>query len=512
MNSIYIYTILLILLIIIITSLIYLHYLKINITHNNLSVNSTNIDEGFTTNSIQYGNVIYAADSTQGITKNINNDRDELLELDMGAVFRITDIMLTGNISNKIIRISVFNSTTSKNNYININSGGSTITDKITLATSEGNTDLAFHNIKTVYNTELIGDRINIYFIEPPPKPTTTTTTTTEPSSKPTTTTTTTNDTFSDITTKIKVCGLLSTENITNNDLDILDRKASIINTASNIYVNNLNNLLTILPNDTLYKITLIEFKNDTYDNMPLNIYYTNNYTKERMVHTSTRKDGTFLVTAGFRKIYIYDKILLANKLYIEPVSDNNNTVVNSNITIKGYKANRTDVTAFKLQNNLTDIRGSINPDEICPGIDGLLHDQLSAETIIDSLEYQEKIKDEKVKLQSNKEALLHLLEQQEKINRVAALINKIEDLRSQRERETDALNAIRLTRQIDEANRLKEVLDARIKQNEANTFNINEVRLNIIKNVDANAPEEGVATVEGFNDTVPTDENMEFK
>ena len=297
--------------------------------------------------------------------------------------------------------------------------------------------------------------------------------------------------------------------------MDILDRRSSILNNDNTLYTNNLNNLLTILPDDTLYKITLIEFKDNKYDNMSLNIYYTNNYTKERMVHTSTRKDGTFLVTDGFRKIYIYDKILLANKFYIEAINNTTGTnmgVNNNDIIIKGYKANRTDVTAFKLQNNLTDIRGSINPDEICPGIDGLIHDQLSAETIIDSLEYQEKIKDEKVKLQSNKEALLHLLEQQEKINRVATLINKIEDLRSQRERETDALNAIRLTRQIDEANKLKEVLDARIKQNDANTFNINDVRLNIIKNVDVNTPEEGVATVEGFNDTIPTDENMEFK
>ena len=417
----------------------------------------------------------------------INNDNDTLLELELGGLYKITDIRLGEvfkSVKGKTIRISVFNTNTSKNNYINISPGNNTIIDKITA--KPGSHIFTQTNIKTIYNNELIGDKINIHCI---------------------------NGKFPDEM-PIKVCGILSTEKLSSRDLEYLDKDADILNSTKipTIYTDNIEDVTNIVSSDILYKITSIEFVDNSSDEKNISLYYGNNYTSERMIFKSDRPNGSFIVTDGFRKIFFYDNILLANKIHLDNEVQNNK-VKNHKIIIKGYKANKNDITAFKLQNGLTDIRGSINPDDVCPGIDGLINNQLSAETIIDSLEYQEKIKDEKIKLQSNKEALLHLLEQKEKIGKVEMMIDKIEDLRTKRERETDALNAIKLTKQIDEVNKLKEVLDARIEQNKKNTINLDNVRVNVIKKIDVNEEDNEVAEVEGFGNVhIPNEENMSFE
>lgn len=496
------------LLIVIIICVIYIGKNCINIdlteinNNNEISLNNNKdlIIENFNSNNNQHGNVIFAGkpESSTQIKKTSINNNDKIIEVELGGLYKITDIRLEGNpettkddndneieipdLKNKTIRCSVFNSSTSKNNYINVSPGGNTIIDKIT--TIPANETFTQSNVKTIYGNELIGDKINIYCIG------------------------------SDLSDKlwIKVCGILSTEKLSSKDLEYLDKDANILNSSSNsqtIYSSSSDSVISINSNDKLYKITSIEFNDSSSDEDNITLYYGNNYTSEIMIFKSDRPNGSFMVTNGYNKIFFYDNILLANKIYLK---DDNDNITTSNISIKGYKATKNDITTFKLQNGLTDIRGSINPDDICPGIDGLIHDQLSAETIVDSLEYQEKIKDEKIKLQSNKEALLHLLEQKEKIDKVGTMIDKIEDLRTKRERETDALNAIRLTKQIDEVNKLKEVLDARIEQNKKNTINLDNIRVNVIKNIDVNEEDNNVAEVEGFSNVlIPNEENMSF-
>lgn len=448
-----------------------------------MNAKDMNMIEEFNSGNNQNGNVIFVGNSissSQIKKTNINNNNDQIIEVDLRGFYKITDIRLDNELINKTIRISVFNSSTSKNNYISLSSGGSTIIDKIT-SVAGGDTFIQT-NIKTIYGNELIGDKINIYC---------------------------NGNIFADDM-WIKVCGIISTEKLTAKDLDFLNKDANILNSGmQTIYSNTIDNVTTINSNDKLYRITSIIFNDTEYDNDNITLYYSNNYTSERMIYKSDRPNGSFIVTNDFRTILFYDNILLANKIYLEVDSK---IISSEKIIIKGYMASNNDITAFKLQNALTDIRGSINPDDICPGIDGLINEQLSAETIIDSLEYQEKIKDEKVKLQSNKEALLHLLEQKEKIDKVGVMIDKIEDLRSKRERETDALNAIRLTKQIDEVNKLKEVLDARIEQNRKNTINLDNIRVNVIKNINLNDDDSNLAEVEGFdNITIPRDENMKL-
>jgi hypothetical protein len=131
------------------------------------------------------------------------------------------------------------------------------------------------------------------------------------------------------------------------------------------------------------------------------------------------------------------------------------------------------DITQFRLEYNLTDLRGSINPDYVCPNIQTLISKQLDAETIVDSMEYQDMINTEKVKLSSNKGNLLTLMKQDEDIKQLEAMIRKISEIQARRTQETDALAALQFTKQLNEVIKLRETLDKRIRNRDRNTLNI---------------------------------------
>lgn len=442
--------------------------------------------ESFTSPSSQNGNLLKIINSTNSSSQNIKNsvsDNIKLIEAPLDGLYNITDITITGIDGN--LRVGIYNKGKNEINYVSFNDSALNITDKIKIDIK--GSSYTSNNIRNPFGNIIIGDSIKIFLLD--------------------------NQDFTSA--NVSICGVLSTETVTKKELDTLYTDAKILNSSASPLLSlntSLPNLSNIQTSDKLYKITSIEITDMDAFNEELTISFTNNYTNEVMIYKSDRENGKFIVNSDYQNIYLYENILLANKvaIYYKNSSGDDVLLDDNNCVIRGYEASKNDVSAFKLQNSLTDIRGSINPDDVCPGIDGLINEQLSAEVIIDSLDYQEKVKDEKVKLQSNKEALLHLLEQKEKIASVGAMIDKIEELQARRNMETDALNAIRLTKQIDEINKLKEVLDARIKQNEKNTYTFDKIRVNNIKRLDTSSSGEDIPEVEGFID-LPTDENMHF-
>jgi hypothetical protein len=209
-------------------------------------------------------------------------------------------------------------------------------------------------------------------------------------------------------------------------------------------------------------------------------VVFRNNYSNDVITYTGP-VNGYFIYdpTITTQIITLTSPIVATRFALI----DSNGADISSNVTvsnIKGYKASVADINRFRLEYNITDIKGSINPDNVCPSIDKFVENQLSSELIIDAMDYQKKINDEKAKLQSNKDNLLHLLEQQDEINQLSKLIGKINDVNTEREHQTNAINAMQLFKQMNEYSKLKEVLDDRIALRKQNTFdlavNINKV------------------------------------
>lgn len=205
---------------------------------------------------------------------------------------------------------------------------------------------------------------------------------------------------------------------------------------------------------------------------------------KFRLTYTSPYSNNLFTYPGAINGQFIYTdkapvihltKMLLTNqqpKLVLSTPLPANTMLVISDYNYS-TQVSQGDVIKFRVENNLTDLRGSINPDYVCPDIQGLINKHLDAETIVDSMEYLDKINTEKVKLSSNKNNLLTLIEQQEDIKKLESMVNKIRELQAKRTQESDALAALQFTKQMNEVMRLRETIEQRIAQRNRNKLDI---------------------------------------
>ena len=225
----------------------------------------------------------------------------------------------------------------------------------------------------------------------------------------------------------------------------------------------------------------------DTTDTTNIKVLFQNNYSNNSFTFEGPLPNREFIVNKEYNTIFFHHT-LLANKVIVMNTTNTTNTantsIISSNVEVYGYNPSIVDINRFKLEYNLTDVRGSINPDNICPSLDQYMNDQLNSEIVIDAMEYQDKISMEKMKLSNNKASMLTLLEQNEEIEKLERMITKIDNLHQQHKHKTNALNAIHLRRQMDEVLKLRNVLDNRIALREQNTINI-PVDVNRVKVVD---------------------------
>lgn len=201
---------------------------------------------------------------------------------------------------------------------------------------------------------------------------------------------------------------------------------------------------------------------------------------KFRLTYTSPYSNNLFTYPGPVDGQFIYTKnapIIYLSKMLLTNQAPKITSSASGNLAIDQYnysdQVSQGDVTRFRMENNLTDLRGSINPEYVCPDIQGLISKHLDAETIVDSIEYLDKINTEKVKLSSNKDNLLTLLEQEEDIKKLEAMVKKIRELQAKRTQETDALAALQFTKQMNEVIRLRESIEQRIAQRNRNRLDI---------------------------------------
>lgn len=212
-------------------------------------------------------------------------------------------------------------------------------------------------------------------------------------------------------------------------------------------------------------------------------VLFKNNYTNNTILYPGP-VEGQFIFNLAAPTLY-FNQTLVANtiilKVFPQPVEDSFGGMIDMEPFViedkliremRGYTASIDDINRFKLQYNITDIRGSINPDDVCPTMDKFMSDQINAEIILETLEYQDRINREKRKLISHKDNLLRINEQSEDIVRLEAMINKLESISKDRQHRTDAANTLHFTKQLEEAMILRERLDNRLSTQKANTFN----------------------------------------
>lgn len=198
---------------------------------------------------------------------------------------------------------------------------------------------------------------------------------------------------------------------------------------------------------------------------------FTNSYSNNTFTYPGP-VNGAFIYTKDCPRILL-PKMMITTTAPIIVLETPSNVKISATDYQLSDQVSQGDITQFRLEYNLTDLRGSINPDYVCPNIQTLINKQLDSEKIVDSIEYQDMINTEKVKLSSNKDNLLTLMKQEEDIKKLEAMINKINDIQKRRTLETDALSALQFSKQLNEVMRLRETLERRLRNRDNNTLNI---------------------------------------
>lgn len=206
-------------------------------------------------------------------------------------------------------------------------------------------------------------------------------------------------------------------------------------------------------------------------------VLFKNNYTNNTIYYPGP-VESQFIFNSAAPTLYFNNNIV-ANHIILKVFPKQYGSITREPFFIedpyisemRGYVSSIDDINRFKLQYNITDIRGSINPDDVCPSTDKFMMEQLNSEIILDTLEYQDKINQEKRKLVSHKENLLRIDEQSEDIARLNAMITRLENINRYRQHKNDAMNTLNFTRQLEEAMKLRERLDQRLATQQKNKF-----------------------------------------
>ena len=100
-----------------------------------------------------------------------------------------------------------------------------------------------------------------------------------------------------------------------------------------------------------------------------------------------------------------------------------------------------------------------------CPPIKELVNNQKLTQQLCDDLEYQDRIKLEKMKLEKEKQYLIKLKKQDEEIMALQNQIDKITKERQQKDKLEDQLKLARLQAQKEEAVELRDIAEEKLKK-----------------------------------------------
>jgi len=212
-------------------------------------------------------------------------------------------------------------------------------------------------------------------------------------------------------------------------------------------------------PSSKPFYIT-VKYNNSLY---PANTFTIN---KEYIIRNDINKLSSTATTAF---IFLNESII-ANNLIFEVKNEATYTLSISGITVNGIDPTATDITDFKRTVNVSlsnnNIEGDIN---LCPNIDNLIEKQTKAQQICDNLEYQDKIKSEKLRLERNKQYLIKLKNQQEQIDDLNKVIQDLENKRQARANIADQTRVLQYQKQKGDASTIRDLANQRIESQDRN-------------------------------------------
>jgi len=129
------------------------------------------------------------------------------------------------------------------------------------------------------------------------------------------------------------------------------------------------------------------------------------------------------------------------------------------------------DISSYKQTINTTqnNSNNDVSTTNICPSINELSEKQKKTQEICDTVEYQDKIKSEKLRLARNKQYLLKLQDQQLQIDQLNMVIQDLETKREQRAAASDQVRVLQYQQQKTDASRVRDLANQRIDSQKNN-------------------------------------------
>lgn len=153
----------------------------------------------------------------------------------------------------------------------------------------------------------------------------------------------------------------------------------------------------------------------------------------------------------------------------------------NQNMTCYGNTPSNTDIATYKKTVNLLLNAAKAGESlEICPSMDELMSKQNQAQAICDNLDYQDRIKAEKIRLEKNKQYLLKLQEQQKQIDQLNTVIQTLDAKRQSRAKDSDMARLLQYQQQKQTASTVRDLANQRLQNQAANQLYM-DVNINTI-------------------------------
>ncbi len=204
-------------------------------------------------------------------------------------------------------------------------------------------------------------------------------------------------------------------------------------------------------------------------------LYAGNNFTINTVY--TVRNDPQRITTSTNNEYIIFAQPIIANKLIISVprvsiTSASQNMMKLVCTGIQGYGSAPTP-------NNISDYQRTVNALlssstqgqnlDICPSVDDLVVKQNQAQQICDNLEYQDRVKSEKLRLERNKQYLLKLQQQQQQIDQLNQVINTLDNKRQQRSQTADIARVLQYQQQKGVASTVRDLANQRLQTQDNN-------------------------------------------
>lgn len=250
------------------------------------------------------------------------------------------------------------------------------------------------------------------------------------------------------------------------------------------ITFNNINNSSDV----KIYSLQLITSQTPdpatTRNNPPGSPFNINiSYNNSLFISNVFNINKTYIIRSDINNLeennvfIFFDSPIIANTLIFTIQNLSKYKLSISAISINGVIPTSNDITDFKRNVNIL-LNDSSDGSNICPNINDLIEKQTKTQAICDNLEYQDKVKYEKIRLERNKQYLLKLKNQQEKIDDLNSVIQDLEVKRQARANVTDQAKVLQYQQQKSNASTIRDLANQRLESQDKNNLHM-DVNLN---------------------------------